>query len=162
MNGNTLPLLTWFSPTARLPLIQTPQAWALAGLIYTYAKQQAPWHTKTQGEPLEERKMLDSKATGSSLAKKIGAAMPFCTHLHLWFPIIVKKGLNKCLLCYCALRCLNGLAVWRFECAIDVIKVSIQCHCIVLLCSHNDTRVQWLLFSRQLWARTFPHKTNPA
>lgn len=49
-------------------------------------KTTSPWHINKRGEPLEERKklvILDPKATGSSLAQKIGAAMPFCTHLHL-------------------------------------------------------------------------------
>lgn len=148
MNENTSPLLTWFSPTALLPLIQALQSRWLGGLIYTYAKQQAPWHIKHRAEPSEGRKklvILDSKATGSSLAKKIGAAISFCTHLRLWFSILVKKKKwerEKFMLCCCALRCLKGLTVWWYECAIEVIKVSIQCHCIVLLYSHNDTRVQ--------------------
>lgn len=163
MNGKTVPLLTWFSPTALLPLIQLLQSRWLRGLIYTYAKQQAPWHRKKQLQK-EEKKLhiSDSKATRSSQAKNIGTAMAFCTHLHMRFSILVKtKGVKKparekSMLCCCALRCLNGLTVWGYECAIEVIKVSIQCHCIVLLYSHNDSRVQWPLFSRQLWARKLP------
>ncbi len=166
----TVPLLTWFSPTALLPLIQLLQSRRLRGLIYTYAKQQAPWHRKNQLSLQKEEKKLvisDSKATRSSQAKKIGSAMAFCTHLQVRFSILVKKRCRKAcegqiMLCYCTLRCLNGLTVWWYECAIEVIRSPFSAivlfYCIHTMIAEFNNRYLADSYERE----SYTHKASPA
>lgn len=152
MNGKTVPLLTWFSPTALLPLIQLLQSRWLRGLIYIHlCKTTNPVAQKKTAEPSERREKVSHigfKSHKKQPGKENRDSYGFLhTLTHEIFYSCEKKGVKKpsrekSMLCCCALRCLNGLTVWWYECAIEVIKVSIQCHCIVLLYSHNDSRVQ--------------------